>query len=587
MDLRKWVVENLKSADRLTALLIIISICAIIIRSIPGWLYPAWGSDYGIYFGITQDFLDHPQLFQPYSGWGTSYVYFPVLYVMTALMQGLTGLPLDVVMPRMAPVFGGLTIPILYLTVRDLFNNRKVALLSAAFLAANPFQIYETSHAAPLTVGHFFMALSILFFVKYRKDRFWTGPLYVSTVLLIGSHHLTTYFYLLFLIAVILYRNLREKEWTPHFREDLFYFFTTVTLTFSYWILIATPVFRADFESALHMDPWVIIGIFYILTGAIFVAIPYLRSWPRFRALVKWKLSWPTPKEDVFKVAVIAGCCCAFTLFFSFHHIYGTGFIFLPSSTLFLLPIFITLGIAAAGYRYLDRFPERAFIKAWFLAISASFVFAVVTHNTAIYSFRHLEYMAYPLSVMAAVGVWEMRRYLKKENLRQLLTVSIGSLLVISAVTAYGVQSSTMGFEESISNEAMGAANWMKGNVSTNQTVASDHRLSQILWAKGFRVTSDDAYVMWFTDNWTNAYDELNSTGKNYGRIGFVFIDDIMKDKGIQSGNNETPRPMTNESYEKFSRPPFDLLYRSESESGQKWAEVYSVNWSYIEKNRG
>lgn len=232
MDWKGWLIRQWKESDRLTAALWAVVLGAVVMRSLPGWTNPAWGNDYGIYFGITQDFVDHPQFFRPYTGWGTSYVYFPVLYATTAAVHGLTGLDVAFLMPKVAPVFGGLTALVVYLIVKNLFGKREAALLSAAFLAANPFQLYQTSHAAPMTMGHFFLCLSILLFIMHRKDRFWTGPLYISTAILIGSHHLGTYFYILFVFTALLWRNLQSDKWTENLREELFYFLATVTLTF-------------------------------------------------------------------------------------------------------------------------------------------------------------------------------------------------------------------------------------------------------------------------------------------------------------------------------------------------------------------
>ena len=666
----EWAGAQLKGSDRVTALVWATVMGAIIIRSIPGWLYPGWGSDFGIYFGITQDFIEHPQFFRPYSGWGTSYSYFPVLYAITAAVHGLTGLDLEFLMPRVAPVFGGLTVLILYLIIKELFKKRAVALACAAFLAANPFQIFQTSHAAPLTMGHFFLCLSILFFILQRRSRFWTGPLYISTALLIGSHHLTTYFYILLLFTVLVIRNLGAGEWTEHLKEELFYFLATVTLTFCYWILIATPVFRSDFSSALPIGSWTTVGLFYILVAAVFFAIPFIRKWERFQRLVAWKLWWPTPREDAFKIGVTAGICVSFSVLFTFIHIWGSNFILLPAATAYLLPLFFTLGLSVAGYRYLDRFSESAYAKAWLLSTLASFLFAVVTRNTAIYSFRHLEYFAYPLSILSGVAVWEIWGYLgnaigsgqtaegtaprasrarlgeydlgqldrsygvgrrqsavgrrqtgdggrQKEMVRtsvrgasrnsadslavhggvdgrkadktrkNAFIAGMAVLIVASASTAYAVQMTTTQFEESISAQVMDAADWMEDSIHTDLTVASDHRLSQIIWTRGFNVTSDEAYWIFLAPDWRGTLDELNGTNKTYGKVGYVFIDDVMRTLGVQSNLNESPRPMTDELYGKFSAEPFELIHSSSDADGSKWAEVYAVNWTYIDKAIG
>ena len=70
-------------------LLIAIIALSIIVRSIPGWIHPGWGNDFGIYYGLTKQFAENPQWFQPYDGWGDSYQYFPMLYLITADAQGV------------------------------------------------------------------------------------------------------------------------------------------------------------------------------------------------------------------------------------------------------------------------------------------------------------------------------------------------------------------------------------------------------------------------------------------------------------------------------------------------------------------
>jgi hypothetical protein len=81
-----------KNWTRERSVLLIVFIAATAIRSIPGWMHAAWGNDFGIYYGITKDFAENPELFRPYTGGGASYNYFPVLYVIVAFLHWLTGL---------------------------------------------------------------------------------------------------------------------------------------------------------------------------------------------------------------------------------------------------------------------------------------------------------------------------------------------------------------------------------------------------------------------------------------------------------------------------------------------------------------
>jgi len=120
-------------------LLLLITAVAIIIRSLPGWTSPAWGGDFGIYYGLTNSFIDTKSFYNPYLGWGASYQYFPVLYVITGIAHWITGIDVITIMPRLIPIFGGLSVGIFYFVVYELLNNRRSALLAASFFAVLPF----------------------------------------------------------------------------------------------------------------------------------------------------------------------------------------------------------------------------------------------------------------------------------------------------------------------------------------------------------------------------------------------------------------------------------------------------------------
>jgi asparagine N-glycosylation enzyme membrane subunit Stt3 len=162
-----------------------------------------------------------------------------------------------------APVFGGLTVLILYFIALELFGSRRVALISAAFLAVSTIQIYETSHAAPLTMGHFFLLMSIYFFIKYRKNESYTGPIYVSTLLLIASHHLSTYFYIISICAMTVIRNWNVETWKPKIKTDVFYILFASATTFIYMGIRRYSVFRSFMGAATGLSPALIISLFY------------------------------------------------------------------------------------------------------------------------------------------------------------------------------------------------------------------------------------------------------------------------------------------------------------------------------------
>jgi len=145
--------------------LIIITIIALIIRSLPSWTNAAWGCDLGIHIGLTKKFVaSGGNWFNQYTGWGSSYNYFPTLYIITGFLHWISGIDIVVIMPKIGPIFGSLTIFLFYFVARHLTENKKIALLSTLIFAVLPFHVYQTSHTYPLSIGHFFYdALNITF----------------------------------------------------------------------------------------------------------------------------------------------------------------------------------------------------------------------------------------------------------------------------------------------------------------------------------------------------------------------------------------------------------------------------------------
>ena len=83
--------------------LIVVTGIAIILRSLPAWTNAAWGNDFGIYYGLTNSFVESGELINDYVGWGSSYQYFPVLYTVTGIAHWITGIDVLVIMPKSYP----------------------------------------------------------------------------------------------------------------------------------------------------------------------------------------------------------------------------------------------------------------------------------------------------------------------------------------------------------------------------------------------------------------------------------------------------------------------------------------------------
>jgi hypothetical protein len=584
--------------SRQRIILLLVFVAATVIRSIPGWMNAAWGNDFGIYYGITRDFAENPELFQPYSGWGDSYNFFPVLYVTITFLHWLTGAEIGWLLPRVIPIFGGLAVLIFYFVAKEIVVDRKLALVCCAFLGVNPFHIYQTSHAAPMTMGHFFMILTLYFFVKREKSIWSVLLLVLCSILLVASHHLTTFFFIISIVFITFYRNLMADKWTKGLTYEFIYILSFTGFTFLYWWRIAEPVWTF-IRGGFLISSWLVVLLFYIGTFVLFLIIILRRKFIRFSERRIHKK--PTLLQTM---AITLIAASVFIIIFSFIEIPRTGFMFDKVAIFVLLPLLLAVGFGAYGGFAIEEERTRGFTLGWLYPISISLLVTTVTWHQGLFPFRHLEYIAYPFSILSGIGVYTYWKTLKGREGEQDKKVDNGPpkkpwltsksfscivvlILTLNLITAYGVQQVTSKYEESISEEVFDVLDWMEGNVTGyNFTIASDHRLSQIFWAEGYNVTSDDAYLIWFSDNWTDSLEEMETVNGSKPRIEYILIDHVMRFEGVQSNINETPKNLTDEQYEKFQKPPFTLIFRSENKVGDKWAELYELDWIYIGENR-
>jgi hypothetical protein len=582
--------------------LFLITGIAIVVRSLPAWMNAAWGGDFGIYYGLTSRFVENQQIFNEYNGWGGMYNYFPVLYIFSALGHWITGVDLLWVMPKIAPIFGGLTVCIFYFIVYELTKRRDLALLSALFLAVIPFHVYQTSHAAPLTMGHFFMILSCYLFLKSMDQKKYLLPLMISTVFLIMSHHLTTYFFLITIFFIVIIKSIRVDLRTMH--RDVAYVLVASALTFSYWIFIATPVFSTFMNHGLSISSYFVIALFYIglLGGLLGIATFKKHKISAFSKVNRSILFHPSHSRQRAVLYFAAGflfiLCAEFV--FLFVNFPVSGVRMKPLSILYSIPMLLFIGFGCLGVEYLKQVKNRWFFQAWLLAILSSFIYSLVTMNTTLFPDRHIEYLTVPACLFAAVGViyffrfreqkrsFSYKKQISYPTIQALFVLVVCGLVFSNAVAVYPVYTSLEWMDESIPNETANAIEWINHHLEGNTTlIATDLRLSKMIWAEGINATFEETNDTWTCDTWVGCVADFDAK-ENQGRVTHVLIDDVMRDISVNVRVTQSVY-MSNESYLKFSQEPFTLVYRNATVNQLNeeihWAEVYSVNWTFIEQH--
>lgn len=591
--MRGSIISSIRlNANKYMVYLIIITLIAIIIRSIPALLNPAWGADFGIYYGLTNSFIETKELFNPYNGWGNSYQYFPVLYAITGIFHWITGVGLIDIMPKIAPIFGGLTVPIFYFIVNELIKNKKVALISAALLAVSTFHIYQTSHTAPLTIGHFFMMLSLYFYIKFISNKKYILPLFISTFLLIMSHHFTTYFYLLS-ITFILFSTVSIKFKDKKDLIILLYVSLASIFSFTYWAIIAKPVFYDFMPSKMFFSPYLIILIFYLFLFGGYLSIKKIKKY-KFQIP---KINFLAEITNLKKFIIFLILLLSIALFSTNISIPGVTVKLNIISIIYSLPMILLLSMSLTGYSELKKISNGKIVKGWIFAIALSFIYSLLSEN--LYPHRHLEYIIVPLCIPAAIIIYNIitsdnkqfdikpdfspliKNILTSKHFKTVIITFVSIMCISNMIAAYPTIDALNHIDERVTSPCMNVINWMDGNISKNSIVASDHRLEMLLWAEGFGITYSKTNITWTSENIISCNLEIGQLNYDY-----ILIDDIMKNEVVYIDVGFYYH-MTNQSYNKFGSLPFELIYRNATYDNNNnelhWAELYKINYECLD----
>lgn len=587
-------------------LLLSIFLFAYVIRAIPSWLYWGWGNDFGIYYGLCLRILEYKTIFPPYDGWGASYNYFPMLYLITLAIYLPTKINLAFLLKIIAPIIGALTVIVFYFIAKEL-TDKKIAIVTAATLAGNPFHAYQTSHAAPLTVGHLFLTISLLLFLLKGRKKVAYPFLIISSILLVLSHHLSTAIYITIIFGIILFRALKENKIDL---ADIAYFSFITLFTFLYWALFATPVVYNLISPIIFIPPLIFFILFYSSAILALMLICFLK--------IKYSPKPFDSKREIKLLFAIFIFLLSFTILFSIED-FGTGFAFHISSVPFLLPTYIILSLSIIGWNRIKTMKNDAEIRGMLILLLFFFFSSLLIKNFILVA-RSIEYLAYPISLLSAVAVVAIIKE-KFASIKKIAYSTFVILILISGATTYEVEDRTTNFEEKIPYEVYEAIEYLQ-TISPNLTVASDHRISTLLWAYGFNTTYHYAFHLWFSTNWTNksCLRELYGygCGGNFSKIGYVVIDSVMLRDGVQLFPNGTENKMDASCFNKFNHEPFELIFEAKSDkklmsddewmealkkgkyvdeypfigaldkpipNAKEWCRVYRVNWTYIEEH--
>ena len=620
--------------------LLAITVFAIIIRSIPTWVYSAWGTDFGIYYSITIEFLDKKNPLYEYPAvWGSSgYGSFPMLYTIILVAHMLTGLPPQELLLRIPPILGGLSVVPLFLLGTKLTGSKKIGLISAALLAINPVHVFQTSMPYLLTVGHLFMLFSLYFFLTWVKEKKYFWLLVLSSIALLLSHHLTNYIFIISMVGISFIGGLFGFISKERVKRAFLFAIPFTTLTLIYWIL-RVPGMRYFLTSPFnYLIPWYVVAI----SGLVVFFILYIIAM-RFTFQFRGEIFDRLEKIKISKTFTIF-MVVSIVIFLILALIGLRGYRIPFVSIVYSIPFMLTIGLMGVGLTRIRGYNGFCFIGGWILSITSSMLFGVLTW-ASVEPWRHVEYLMEPLSIVGAIGLYEVfksdvfkkvyiRRRVKVSmegpqykishrlftespfgvdtpipvasskpirdpvvyeetlpigrNIQITLVFTVVFIILMSGITAFPfmneVHHST---QQGVSPVVMSGIDWLVKNGDKNYTVATNHIIGSIVAAYGFNSSFEYDYKIWNSTTWLSCLDELEGLNGTYPPIGYVIITKDMYRFGVFGYNNsanplEPPVIMGEKGYEKFKKEPFELLYRNATADNEDWVEVYTVNWDYI-----
>ncbi len=554
--------------------------------------FALFGSDSGEYYRLTADLVATGTVPHgaAYTGWGTAYPDFPGIFLLAGAGAGALHLDVFSALTVIVPVVAVLSVLPLFLLFRRLYPHDTVALLAAAVGSLAMPRLFSIAHPAPLALGDFLVVGCLWMLVESRRDVRWFLPLSLTAAALVVTHHLSSYFFAVSALGgIVLLELWRPGLWSRRFPTREFAFLGGfVTLTFVYWFY-GTTAFVAKVllpgfgeSSAVGFAAFEAAGLLGVAAAA---GLVYLRR-RRARPHSGW-VRLPSDRSVLRDAVAIAVVVFAAVAVVTLVPLPGTTQTTTFGAIAWFAPVLL-LGVFAAGSR---RAPTTArlglFGLTWTgaLGLSAGVLLllgavgdatrpggTLVAFSSTLAPSRHVEYLFLPIGLLVAVGIARLVVAAGDRGGRRAFVaacVGVTVLLAANAAIVYPPPADFGGFQEGLT--PADAALWMWVGLAAPPTwvVASDHRLSSMVF--GF----DGNPATWVTTtylftgtnaDWPAVVGELRSVGApnpaDPHPIDLVAVDAVMY-TGVALDPSALAAPLSSAAVAWFGTLPFVVLYEN------------------------
>ncbi|MFZ0831001.1 MAG: hypothetical protein WCB18_05840 [Thermoplasmata archaeon] len=548
--------------------------------------FALFGSDTGEYYLLTATLVSTGHFaaqYPVYQGWGSAYPDFPGIFVISGAVSGSLGVDPLSALVYTVPVLGALSVFPVFLLFRRLFRHDLIALLGAAFAGVAMPRMFTLAHPAPQALGDLLVVAALWMYIEGRRDRRWYVPLALTSGGLIVTHHLSSYFFLLAALGgVVLLELWRPGAWARRFPTREFVFLAGfVVAMLAYWFYYA-PRFLTITLGHIALIASVPPAVF-IAAGVVGVIVLGLLVHLRRRRTTSrgGHTRFPSDRSTLSEIVVIgAGTAAGLALLFVLPLPPGNQHT-TAAELLYFAPYYLPLALAAGTRRLLSLSRMGSFAVAWLgvLGLSVAVAFAIPQVGTLLIPSRHVEFLAIPLGLLLAVGLgrWIARAQDRAGRPAVIAGACVAILLLAAnAAIVYPPPSDFGGFQEGLTFQDQALWLWGGIGLAPQTAVASDHRLSSMMFGFDNLATTYQTTPNLFNGNsWATAAAELHASGAPL--LPKRVIDAVAIDATMHSGVALQPAdlalPLSPQAVQWFQAPPFIPIY----ESGPQ--VIYWVDW--------
>ncbi|MGA7861947.1 MAG: hypothetical protein WCB19_08850 [Thermoplasmata archaeon] len=548
--------------------------------------FSLFGSDTGEYYVLTATLVTTGHFaaqYPVYQGWGTGYPDFPGMFALAGAVSGSLGVDTLSSLLYTIPILGALSVFPVFLLFRKLFQHDLIALLGASFAGVAMPRMYILAHPAPQALGDLLVVAALWMYVEGRKDRRWYVPLALTSGALIVTHHLSSYFFLLGALgAVVLLELWRPGAWAHRFpTRELAFSAAFVVALLAYWFYYAPRFLTITLHHlslfASSTPPAIITAA--VAGVAVLGALIYVR---RKRTTARGgHVRFPSDRSTLTEIVVIAVATVAGLALLLVVRLPPGNQQITAGELLYFAPYYLPLALTAGTRRLLSLSRIGSFTIAWLgtLALSVVVGFAIPQVGTLLIPSRTVEFLAIPLGLMLALGLgrWIARAQDRAGRPALIAGACVAVLLLAAnAAIVYPPQSDFGGFQEGLTFQDQALWLWGGIGLTPHTAVASDHRLSSMMFGfDGLAATWDNTPGLFVGISWAAAAAELHSSEaplQPARAIDAVAVDATMH-AGVALDPSNLALPLSPQAAAWLEAPPFIPIY----ESGPQ--VVYWVDW--------